>query len=204
MPIPTFDTVQINPYLIYSGDDSRRDDSIIRSTTQASLRAAHGSHSIELLHRMKAQMQPQLAALKMEIRASPAVQADETGWQENGSNGYIWSVSTPSVRYYEYHHSRAGEVVKHLIGENYDGVLGSDFYAGYNIHQGLHQRCWVHFLRDGHEVKEDFPEDQELWQWAKEVKMLYEQALSWAEKGVDPALSPRQQDQLRVAHQHPF
>jgi len=96
---------------------------------------------VELLHRMKAQMQPQLDALKREIRASPAVQADETGWREDGSNGYIWSVSTPSVRYYEYHHSRAGEVVKQLIGEDYDGVLGSDFYAGYNIHQGLHQRC---------------------------------------------------------------
>ena len=38
------DTVQINPSLIYSGDDNRRDDSILRSTTQASLRAAHRSH----------------------------------------------------------------------------------------------------------------------------------------------------------------
>jgi transposase len=53
---------------------------------------------VELLHRMKAQMQPQLDALKTEIRASPAVQADETGWREDGSNGYIWSVSTPSIR----------------------------------------------------------------------------------------------------------
>jgi hypothetical protein len=25
-------------------------------------------------------------------------------------------------------------------------VLGSDFYAGYNIHQGLHQRCSRAFL----------------------------------------------------------
>src|SRR5438034_5760865 len=29
---------------------------------------------------------------------------------------------------YEYHHSRAGEVVKQLIGEDFQGVLGSDFY----------------------------------------------------------------------------
>lgn len=52
---------------------------------------------VELLHRMKAQMQPHLEALKQEIRASPAVQADETGWREDGSNGYIWAVSTPSI-----------------------------------------------------------------------------------------------------------
>lgn len=106
---------------------------------------------VELLHRIKDQMQPQIDALKKQVRASPAVQADETGWREDGENGYIWSVSTPTIRYYEYHHSRAGAVIKKLIGEDFAGVLGSDFYAGYNIYQGLHQRCWVHFLRDIHE-----------------------------------------------------
>src|SRR6266704_5544640 len=112
---------------------------------QAYLLTLHGvtisvGEIVELLHRIKEQMQPQLDALKVEMRASPAVQADETGWREDGTNGYIWSVSTPSIRYYEYHHSRGGEVVKQLIGEDFGGVLGSDFYAGYNIHQGLHQR----------------------------------------------------------------
>jgi hypothetical protein len=159
---------------------------------------------VELLHRMKAQMQPQLDALKTEIRASPAVQADETGWREDGSNGYIWSVSTPSVRYYEYHHSRAGEVVKQLIGENYGGVLGSDFYAGYNIHQGLHRRCWVHFLRDGHELKEKYPHDEPLFSWAASVKEIYEAAVAWAEHGPDAHLSPRKQSLARVAQQHAF
>jgi hypothetical protein len=46
----------------------------------------------------------------------------------------------------------------------------------YNIHQGWHQRCWVHFLRDIHELKNLHPEDGELWQWAKEVKQVYERA----------------------------
>jgi transposase len=53
---------------------------------------------VELLHRLKDQMQPHLDALKREIRASPAVQADETGWREDGLNGYIWSVCTPDIR----------------------------------------------------------------------------------------------------------
>jgi hypothetical protein len=48
---------------------------------------------------------------------------------------------------YEYHHSRGHEVVEALLGPDFQGVLGSDFYAAYNAHQGLHQRCWVHFLR---------------------------------------------------------
>ena len=144
---------------------------------QAYLLTLHGvrissGEIVELLHRIKAQMQPQLDALKREIRASPAVQADETGWREDGTNGYIWSVSTPSIRYCEYHHWREGKVIKELIGEDYGGVLGSDFYGGYNIHQGLHQRCWVHFLRDGHELKEKYPHDEQLFSWTASVKAI--------------------------------
>src|SRR5437660_2593174 len=125
---------------------------------------------VEVLHRLVALAQPVLDDLKTTVRASPAVQADETGWREDGLNGYIWSVCPPTVRYYEYHHSRAGEVVKHLIGEEFQGVLGSDFYAGYNIHQGVHQRCWVHFLRDVHDLKQKFPQHEPLLHWAKNVK----------------------------------
>ncbi len=115
---------------------------------------------------------PMVENLKHQLQESPAVQADETGWREDGRNGYIWSVSTPTIRYYEYHPSRGSDVVKILIGERYEGVLGSDFYAAYNIHQGLHQRCWVHFLRDAHEVKEKYPHDEALLLWATSVKTI--------------------------------
>lgn len=157
---------------------------------------------VEVLHRISTHAQPSLDALLTEIRASPAVQADETGWREDGLNGYIWSISTPTVRYYEYHHSRAGEVVKHLIGDDFPGVLGSDFYAGYNIHQGLHQRCWVHFLRDIHDLKKLHPDHAELWQWAKQVKQIYERAK--AAPAPDPQLPITQQYAHRMTLQHAF
>ncbi len=158
----------------------------------------------EVLHRLVIHAQPVLDGLLVTLRASPAVQADETGWREDGLNGYIWSVSTSTIRYYEYHHSRAGEVIKQLIGEDFGGVLGSDFYAGYNIHQGLHQRCWVHFLRDAHTLKEDFPTDEALLAWAASVKAIYDEAVLWAEQGPDPHLTPRKQSLARVAQQHAF
>jgi transposase len=173
------------------------------------LRTLHGfevslGEIVELLHRINVHAQPVLDALltEIEIRTSRAVQADETGWREDGLNGYIWSVSTPTVRYYEYHHSRAGEVVKRLIGDEFVGVLGSDFYAGYNIHQGLHQRCWVHFLRDIHDLKKLHPDHAELWQWAKQVKQIYERAK--AAPAPDPQLPTTKQHAQRVALQHAF
>jgi transposase len=159
---------------------------------------------VEVLHRLVVHAQPVLDDLKTTVRASPAVQADETGWREDGLNGYIWSVCTPAVRYYEYHHSRAGAVVKQLIGEDFQGVLGSDFYAGYNIHAGLHQRCWVHFLRDVHGLKKTFPQDEALLLWAKHVKAVYDEAVAWVAQSLDPHLTPHQQHQTRVRQQRVF
>lgn len=159
---------------------------------------------VEVQHRLKDFLQPHLDDLKASIQRSPAVQMDETGWREDGENGYIWAVSTPTIRYYEYHHTRSGTVVKHLIGENFTGVVGSDFYAGYNTHQGLHQRCWVHFLRDVHDLKEKFPHDTVLWNWAKDIKAIYDEAVVWAQQGPDLSLPPREQIALRAARQHVF
>jgi transposase len=174
---------------------------------QAYLATLHGlkvsiGEIVELLHRAKDQLHPLLAALKQQIRASPAVQADETGWREDGKNGYIWSVSTRTIRYYEYHHSRGSEVVKQLLGESFEGVLGSDFYASYNIHQGLHQRCWVHLLRDGHDLKEQYPDDAAVQRWFTQLKALYERACSYT--GPDPTLPPAQQLAARRQDQHAF
>ena len=172
---------------------------------QAYLATLHGlkisaGEIVELLHRLKQKMEPTLTALKATIRGSPAVQADETGWREDGNNGYIWSVSTPQVRYYEYHHSRGSEVVKQLLGETFEGVLGSDFFASYNSHQGEHQRCWVHLLRDGHDLKELYPEDGPLQEWFTDLKAVYDRARAYA--GPDPALPVAKQEAARRQQQH--
>ncbi len=176
---------------------------------QQYLATVHGLHLscgelVELLHRLTDTLQPQVQALKQQLLSSPAIQADETGWREDGKNGYIWSVSTPTVRYYEYHHSRGREVVTSLLGENYEGVLGSDFYAAYNVHDGMHQRCWVHLLRANHDLKNEYPEDEALQAWEQEVKAVYEEAVAWVQQGLDPHLSPRQHQVKREAHQHAF
>src|SRR5215469_8735254 len=125
---------------------------------QAWMSSVHGlrlsvGEITDLLRRVAAQGQGAVKEVRERIRASPVVQADETGWRENGRNGYVWFAGTPAgERYFEYHHSRAGQVINTLLGEGFAGVLGSDFYGGYNdTPGGRHQRCWAHLLRDLHE-----------------------------------------------------
>jgi len=133
----------------------------------------------ELLHRISKQSEATVQALREQARASPVVHADETGWRENGRNGYVWVLATADgLRYFEYHHSRAGEVVSTLLGKKFKGVLISDFYGGYNDYACPHQRCWVHLLRDLHDLKEKQAKQEEVVTWAKQVKALYEQAVA--------------------------
>jgi hypothetical protein len=174
---------------------------------QAYLQTLHGlsisvGEIVEMTHRLKQAMEPSLTTLKQAMRSSPAVQADETGWREDGKNGYIWSASTPTVRYYEYHHSRSHEVVEALLGQDFQGVLGSDFYSAYHVYQGEHQRCWVPFLRDGHDLTVPHPTDEQVLGWWRGVKAIYDRAR--ADAGPDPTLPPATQAAARRKQQHAF
>lgn len=130
----------------------------------------------EILHRVAERGLEAYNDLKWEIRGSPMVNADETGWREDGINGYIWSFSTPSARYLLRDRSRAGEIVSRTLGEEFGGVLVSDFYGGYNAYGGVKQRCWVHLLRDMKRLREKHAENQSVAAWVAGVKSIYEQA----------------------------
>jgi transposase len=133
----------------------------------------------DLLHRVAEAEKVRKAAqdIKEGIRQSSVVHGDETGWREGGQNGYIWCFCTPQgERYYEYDHSRGGAVARRILGSQFKGVLVTDFYAAYNEFPGEHQRCWVHLLRDLHELKEEHKGNEEVVEWAKGVRKLYDTA----------------------------
>jgi len=135
---------------------------------------------VEVLDRVREAGQPVLRELREQMRRSPVVHADETGWREDGQGGYVWSFSTPdgpdAVRYFERDESRSGHVAKRVLSVGFKGVLISDFFAGYNRYKGPHQRCWVHLLRDLHELKEEHAGDEAVLQWARDVRALYDEA----------------------------
>jgi transposase len=137
---------------------------------------------VGILHRAGAASKPEIQALYAAARSSPVLNVDETGWRENGQNGYIWALCVPGpepIRLFHYNQSRSRHVVQGLLGlvsNGFQGVLCSDFLGSYNIYDGPHQRCWVHLLRDLHELKEKHPEHITVRAWAKAVRNLYDEA----------------------------
>ena len=110
------------------------------------------------------------------VRGSPVVCGDETGWREDGKNGYLWSFSSPEARYYTYRHSRGSVVVKEVLSDEFTGALVSDFYAAYNIYDGIKQRCWVHLLRDLKLLVEKNPDLPQIAMWVEKVADVYHRA----------------------------
>lgn len=113
--------------------------------------------------------------IRDQIRASPVVHADETGWRQDGNNGYVWTFSTPLLRLF-YRGGRNKEVVDEILSALFSGILVSDFYAAYHHYLGEKQRCWTHLLGDIHDLKEVYPDDIGLKTWAEAVYKLYMEA----------------------------
>jgi transposase len=150
----------------------------------------------ELLHHVRRATQPAVDKLKTQARASPVLHADETTWREAGQNGHIWAFSTPgteeAIRYYEYDASRAGAVAKRILGGTFQGHLVSDFYAGYNIYAGKHQRCWV---------REEHAKQEAVVVWVDAVKTLYSEAQAFVRGEEEPSQAVREAKYVELVEQ---
>jgi len=110
--------------------------------------------------------------IRERVRASPVVHADETGWRQHGKNGYIWTLSTPTERYFLYGGRDKG-MIDQALSDVFGGVLGSDFYKAYDHIRSSKQRCWAHLLRDAHDLRKQHPQDGRVQTWVDDLHRLY-------------------------------
>lgn len=139
---------------------------------------------------------PAYEGLLAEARASPVVHLDETGWCEDGRNGWVWMLTTPTVRLFRFATSRAGAGARALLGTDAEGVIVSDFYIAYDQLDGRHQRCWAHLLRDIHELTEQHPDDAGLRAWAAGMHAIFTDAVAWA--AATGACPPAERERARL------
>jgi transposase len=142
---------------------------LVQTLYQVSLSAGEIAQMIQSVAR---RAEPAVTTIRDKIRGSPVMHADETGWREDGTNGYVWTFCTPTERYFV-RGKRDKAMVDAALGDSFAGVLVTDFYAAYNHYDGPHQRCWSHLLRDIHALTDLYPTDTGLVQWATDVHALY-------------------------------
>ena len=167
---------------------------------------------VSAIHRTAQRAQPAVAATLDRIRGSPVVHADETGWRQSGANGYVWTFSTPTERYFPcssqgqaLRRGRGKAVVDEALSDAFSGVLVSDFYAAYHHYDGPKQRCWAHpcssqgqaLLRDIHDQRTLYPDAAPLARWADAVHGIYDRAKAFTHH----QQKPRRTAQLALERQ---
>lgn len=114
-----------------------------------------------------------------EYRQAPVKHADETGWRNDGQNGYGWLFGTKDVAIFRFRQSRSGKVAQEVFGtEQLPGVLVVDRYNGYNKAPCNIQYCYAHLLRAVQDLEKEFPDNEEIKTFIQTAAPLLAEAMN--------------------------
>ena len=103
---------------------------------------------LDVLGRAADSLAPAYETIRREIPKSPALNADETGAKLNGKKHWFWVFMSRTLVLFLLRKKRDSNVVREVIGENYEGVLTCDGLKAYGMIVKKIQRCWAHLLRE--------------------------------------------------------
>ena len=157
---------------------------------------------IGLAQRVKAQLEPQLAKVKQQIRAAQPCRWMKRGGEKMGAMAMcgvpvrrtcaITSIITRAARRWSQ---------RCWVQASRGSWALTSTLPTMCIWDSINE-ARVHLLRDRHELKEQHPDDADVQQWARDVKAVYDRAVAYA--GPDPSLPPAKQKAARRTLQHAF
>jgi hypothetical protein len=104
---------------------------------------------------------PTYRALLARILAGPVLHADETYVKLRTGKGYVWVLASLEEAVFMYRPTREVEFLQEML-RGFQGVLVSDFYAGYESLPCQQQKCLIHLIRDMNQDLLNNPFDEEL------------------------------------------
>jgi predicted RecB family nuclease len=118
---------------------------------------------------------------RQQLLRSPFIHADETKINIQGMNYYAWAFTDSSHVLFRLSATRESTVAREVLGD-YDGILITDFYGGYDAISCRQQKCLVHLIRDLNNDLWRRPFDSELEAFVLEVRDLVVPILEAASK----------------------
>ncbi|NPT62442.1 TM0106 family RecB-like putative nuclease [Paraburkholderia elongata] len=99
--------------------------------------------------------------LRRKLIRGSMIHVDETKIDLQKGSGYVWVMTNMEEVFYLYRNGREANFLHELL-TGFNGVLISDFYAGYDSLPCPQQKCLMHLIRDINEDLLRYPFDQEL------------------------------------------
>ena len=96
--------------------------------------------------------------LKEEIRQSPVVNTDDTGWAIGVTLAFVMGFFTKLVKFYAICRQHRSDEVIEILGQGFQGLMGCDRGSSYDAHKMDHirqQKCLSHLLKNIKEAMRD-------------------------------------------------
>ena len=105
------------------------------------------------------------------ILESPFIHVDETKINIQGTDHYVWVFTDGKHVVFKMTETREATIAHEFLSD-YEGVLISDFYPGYDAVKCKQQKCWSHLIRDLNDDLWNAPFNTEFESFIFEVKNL--------------------------------
>jgi transposase len=154
--------------------------------TQHGLAVTRGG-LVHLCARTAARAAQTYAALCAEVRGSPVVTPDETGWKVGGTLHWLWVAATPTTTIFRIAPGRGFDDAAALLGADFAGILVRDGWVVYRrFTQATHQTCLAHLLRRCRLLRGDHPRSR----LPRQIQGRLQQALALRDRGAASHISP--------------
>ncbi|MFC1717191.1 TM0106 family RecB-like putative nuclease, partial [Candidatus Poribacteria bacterium] len=105
------------------------------------------------------------------LLGSHFIHADETSISIEGFTWYVWVFTDGEYVILKLRETREATIAHEFLA-NYQGILVSDFYSGYDSIPCEQQKCWVHLIRNLNNDLREHPFDYEYEIFTSEVRDL--------------------------------
>lgn len=107
----------------------------------------------KLLNRISGCLADPVEELVRLLPDQPRVNVDETGHKDNGKRLWTWVFRTELFTLFRISPSRGSDVLLEMLGTEFNGLLGCDYFSAYRKYMRLNENvqvqfCLAHFIRD--------------------------------------------------------
>src|SRR2546423_13113903 len=107
---------------------------------------------VKIIGKVSAALERPYAELLEDLPAQARLNIDETGHRQNGARMWTWCFRAGLYTLFKIDPTRSGDVLIEVLGKEFDGVLGCDYFSAYRRYRRefgvLLQFCLAHLIRD--------------------------------------------------------
>jgi transposase len=117
---------------------------------------------LALTRRVGDWLRPEYDHILNRIRHAKVLYVDETGWKVDGQQEWLWVFTTPTETLIAIRRSRGKNVLREVLGDEFEGFIVCDGWRSYVNYTTRIQRCWAHLLREAAYLAERIEEAKTL------------------------------------------